>query len=192
MSRRAKKRRQGKREPNGRLSRRKVEVVNRQEMTEQEARSVAIAARMRRTGLGEELVAINEAGRPNAGTVHGVLALTGAITLDQYEAGEWYLAKRDAYLKAILAKGTAIEPPSPSYKVDDTGGYLAWCKATRETWAAVLDIVQEASTASRSPIASALDVILCRQQEVHHLLGDLRIGLNAIHRAFLAGRRKAA
>ena len=178
------KRMQGHREPNGRLSRRRVHVREREEMTQREAQSVAIAARMRHTGLPEEVVSLNHAGRPNAGTVHGIMCLRGDISRAQWDAAEWWIGKRIAVLRAI-------EPPAQ--RTGEAGGgtfdedrYAEWCRSARETWAAVLDCIQEASTETRSPLMAALDVILWRGEYAGHLVGDLRIALNAIHRRFLS------
>lgn len=180
----------GKREPNGRLSRRVVHVREREDMTTREAQSVVIAARMRHTGLSEEAVSINHAGRPNAGTVHGIMYLRGELSRLQFEAAEWYIGKRAAWLRAVDAPGQHTGPSSRGEF--DPDRHAEFCAQAIKAWQTVLDCIQDASTETRAPLASALDVILVRQQHMDHMVGDLRIALNAIHRRFLQGLRKAA
>lgn len=184
------------REPNGRLSRRVIHVAERTEMTEREARSVMVAARMKMTGLPEDWVAKGGAGRPDAGTVHGILRLQKmlddktphGLSAHQWDAAEWFIAARRNYLKAILAR-TGQGGEGPSHGMPDSDSYIDWCERATSTWQRVLSVIGEESVRSRTPIMSALDVMLLRQQHLDHLVGDLRIGLNAIHREFLAGRK---
>lgn len=190
MKKKGQKRMQGNREPNGRLSRRKAHVADR--MTEEafENQRVVLEARARHTGLPAYLVAINEAGRPNAGSVHGIMCLRKELSREQWDAAEWWIGKRAAWLRAIE---TPHQETGPSAGGDhDPERHAAFCRRAREEWSAILSCVQEASTETRSPLAAALDVFLTRQQHVEHMAGDLRIVLNAIHRRFLAARRKAA
>jgi len=178
----------GIREPNGRLSRRVVYARERDEMNERDAQSVVIAARMRHTGLPEAAVSLNHAGRPNAGTVHGIMCLRGDLTREQFDAAEWWIGKRGAWLRAIDASDTAGAGPGGDFDPDK---HAEFCRAARETWQAVCDCIQTASTENRSPLASALDVFLVRGHHLNHLVGDFRLALNALHRRFLAGKRGA-
>lgn len=175
------------REPNGRASRRIADVASRELRNAKDAMSVAVAARIRHTGLSEEAVSINAAGRPNAGTVHGVMALRGELTREQWEAAEWYIGKRTAWLRSIQAATVPVGevPPGPR----DEAAYAAWCRSIAETWAAVQDCLRDCAVEARSPVQAALDVILLRDQHMPHMVGDLRLALNAIHRRFLAGRK---
>jgi hypothetical protein len=145
---------------------------------------------MRHTGLPEEVVSMNEAGRPNAGTLHGIMCLRGEITRDQWDAAEWYIGKRTAWLRAIEASerqtGSAIAGEF------DEEEYATWCAKARETWAAIQACIQLSMAEQRAPLAAALDVLLLREHYVIDLVGDLRLVLNAIHRRFLQAARKAA
>lgn len=185
-----KKRKPGHREPNGRLSRRIVHLQAREEMTQREAQSVAIAARMRHTGLPEEVVSLNVAGRPNAGSVHGVMCLRGEISREQWDAAEWWIGKRAAWLRAIDAPHWDIGTPPAGDS--DPDRHAQFCKHAIEQWAAITDCIQTASTDTRSPLAAALDVFLVRGHHLNHMAGDLRLALNAISRRFLAQQRRAA
>lgn len=173
----------GHREPNGRLSRRTIHVREREEMTIREAQSTVIAARMRHTGLPEGACSVNDAGRPNAGTVHGVMCLQGELSRPQWDAAEWYIGKRAAWLRAIDAPGQATG--SSSSGTIDEDRHAEFCAQAIRSWQAAIDCIQSASTEVRTPLAAALDVILVRQQQVGHMIGDLRVALNAIHRRFL-------
>jgi len=166
-------------------------------MSADEAKSVVIEARVRH-GVPRMLADLQDAGRPNPGTLHGKMRLRGmlikgrtdqdpgAINADQFAAAEWYLGKRLAYLRAIGAERVAYDEPSGI----GTGGITI--TEANDEWRKVLRVLQDVSTEHRAPIVAAFDTILVRQTFVQSLVGDLRIGLNAIHRTFLAGQRRAA
>jgi len=181
------------REPNGRASRRKEHIMERNEMTEREAKAPAIAARMRRTGLSEIYVdGKPETGKPNVGTPQGLLFMTGYITLDQWTAAEWYLHRRNEYLQAVKAPGAQFQPHEEIIS-SDPAAYARWCENAKAVWAGIRNCLHRASIEARSPIAAAFDHVLERSGEgLVHMYGDLRIGLNAILREFLMARRDAA
>jgi hypothetical protein len=172
------------------LSRKRIDVREREEMTTKEAQSVVIAARVRHTGLSEAAASLNEAGRPNAGTLHGIMCLRGEITRDQWDAAEWYIGKRTAWLRAIEASEQRTGSTTGGDVDEDR--YAEWCAKARETWAAVQACIQQSMAEQRAPLAAALDVLLLRQQYVIDLVGDLRLVLNALHRWFLRAAAKAA
>ena len=175
------------REPNGRLSRRAADVRDRDYRNAQEAMSVAVAARARHTGLPEDVVSRNVAGQPNAGTVHGVMTLRHEMTREQWEAAEWYIGTRSAWLRSIQARDTS--PGQYPSGEPDEAAYARWCRSIAETWDAVQDCLRDCAVEARSPVQAALDVMLLRNQHMPHMVGDLRLALNAIHRRFLGGRR---
>lgn len=161
-------------------------------MSVKEAQSVMIKARMRHTGLTETQVAHNEAGKPNAGNIHGIMCLRGELSNDQWHAAEWFLGTRASYLRSIETHDEMLktgEGPSPSTNDD---AHAEWCAAMKKRWDALRNCIQAASIEQRSPIMSAIDVMLVRGHYLPHQSGDLRIGLNAIHREFLQGRRNRA
>lgn len=186
----------GMREPNGRLSRRIVDRAARNDMTEKEARSVVVEARMKHTGLPEEMVTKGGGGSPDAGTVHGMLRLmneldkkaVAGISYDQWRAAETFLQIRRGYLSSILAK-TGVKGKG-QHGAEDSQDYIDWCRRAADRWNQLLACIQEVSIRHRSPIMAALDVLLIRQQHLDHMVGDLRIALNAIHRTFLEGQGK--
>lgn len=168
----------GAREPNGRLSRRVVHAKEREEMTQREAQSVAIAARMRVFGLTEA-----QARGQDGGTVIGRMHHAKELTSDQVEAGFVYLEARNAYHRAIgVASDTGVAP-LPEAK--GSGTYEEFCEAAIKRWTAVTDVLTCVMVEVRSPApAAALDNFVVRDMYVEHLVGDLRIALNALHRHF--------
>jgi hypothetical protein len=189
MPSRPKARKHGHREPSGRLSRRKLDVKNRAFLekteTEAEAKSVGIAARIRH-GIPAHLADLSDAGRPNVGTLQGKMHLMGELDRDQWQAAEWFLGRRLSWLRAIDASPVY----APSERTGEGEG-VPLHEAISE-WRIVTNVLQDASTQSRAPILAAFDVILVRQLMVDHMVGDLRLGLNAIQRAFLQGRQRRA
>lgn len=196
------------REPNGRPSRRVIHVGERREMTEREAKKVGVEARMRMTGLPADLAGLNQAGMPNAGTAHGVMRLLGIeaekadrplgpgmLSGPQWSAAEWWLGRRANWLRAIDAPGrTTVEEPRPDAVALDgmsdeerrAALRAGWDKVATE-WAAIKACLRDASVEARSSVEAAFDVILVRNCEMPHMVGDLKIGLNALHRRFLGG-----
>lgn len=175
-----------KRQPDGRPRPRE-----RQQMTEREAKSVALEARCRHLALPEELADVAVAGGPNAGTIHGALRLRNVLTTDeQWAAAEWYIGMRASWLRAIQAPGRVSEPPDGPGR-DDPDAYAEWCRSMRRGWERILDCLNRVGVEHRSPVLAAVDEILINEQDRPHLYGDLRLGLNAIHRHFLAASRSA-
>lgn len=193
MARRGRKRKLINREPNGRASRRKEDVKVYQEMTEREAKSIGIEARMRRTGLPEHLVdGKPETGKPNIGTQQGYLCLMGYIDVDQWAAAEWYCHRRNEYLQAVKAPGAQWQRHDEPVS-SDPDAYGRWCDSAKAAWVAIRSCLQRVSIEARSPVLAAFDHILDRQTErLPHMVPDLRLGLNAISREFLVGKRAAA
>lgn len=161
-------------------------------MTAAEAMSVAIDARVRHTGLPPDVVSHNRAGEPNAGDIHGRLCLMKCITKAQWDAAEYFMGVRSAYLRSIqAASDTRATGPAESSAADEDA-YADWCRRQKARWSAIMECLSEASIANRSPIIDAFDKVLVRGYWLDHMIGDLRIGLNAIHRDFLSTARQAA
>jgi len=168
----------GIREPNGRLSRRVVYAREREDMNEREARSVAIAARMRVFGLTEAQAKAQE-----GGTVIGRMRHSRELTADQVEAAFSYLEARNAYHRAIGAVSDTGRAPLPETKGEGT--YEEFCEGAIKRWNAITEALSCVMVELRSPSpVSALDNFVVRDVYVAHLVGDLRVALNALDRHF--------
>ena len=180
------------REPNGRISRRAADVREMDEMTAAEAKVVMIEARRRHTGLPDCYLDLHDAGRPNAGTLHGIMHLRGEIDRDQWRAAEWYLGRRSDYLRAISAPEREVYVDVPP-GTGDPDKHATWATRVRERWTEVIGCIADASIRHRQPLAAALDLILVRQQYLDHMIRPLRIALDALDERFLrAARARAA
>lgn len=184
LRRAVRKRMAGLREPNGRLSRRKAEVERRTAETEREAMATAVEARMRVFGISEA-----DARRQEGGTVIGRMYQAGKLTIDQMRAAERYGEVRNAYHRAIGA-------PSDTGKQEGGAGgsdYAAFCAGARRDWSAMMAALQAICQELRSPAPlSALDQFVVKDMHVSHMVGDLRVALNGLHRHFAMGRKVAA
>lgn len=171
------------RERNGRISRRLIDRSRAREMSPDEAKSVAIAARARHSGLPEHYLDLTDAGRPNAGTVHGLLHLRSRLDYDQWRAAEWYCGTRLAWLRSIHAKDVPTGPPPRDGSDDD--GYAEWCVSIRATWDKLQGTISRASVATRQPLRQAL-ASLQASEPIAHLVPALRLALDVIHAEFLS------
>lgn len=187
------KRKTGKREPNGRLSRQKADVAVRVQESEADVKSVVINARLRQGVPLKWADTLAEVGRPNVGTIYGLMRLRGELDEDQFQAALKYIQKRQDWLRAIKAQGGSVYCESPSAaSLDDPRAYEAWYAKTKETWLDILDVFQELSNVTRSPIKAAVDQFCVVGHYVEHMVGDLRLGLNALDRYFSKAEKKAA
>jgi hypothetical protein len=187
-----KKRKRGPREPNGKPSRKKADVSARKQESEMDVLSEPLEARARIYGLEKAVFGERRVGEPNANTHHGLLYFQRFIDRAQWNAAGWYLERRDARLRAVCAPGNAILREGPSHDMTDSESYERWVAEITELWSEIIDCLQQCSIVHRSPIISAFDVILDRSKIVPHMMGDLRYGLNAIDRRFIACDRARA
>jgi hypothetical protein len=172
------------RHPSGQIKRTRSE-------RKEETMSPAITARQRQFG-----VTAAQANDPALGSAIGRLRRAGEITEAQYEAGVEYAKLKERYSRAILAGGLG----SPA-DLDRGGGhdnrdgtderYVASCRSAYDGMAAARQALAEAD-----PLAQrAVDLWVIENQEVHRVIGDLRLGLNALARLFRVSewmREKAA
>jgi hypothetical protein len=172
------------RDSKGRIERR---YYDGNDMTAREARSVAIQARVRVFGISPELASIDA--QVNAGSVIGRMRLQGSLTADQWDALDWWLRQRDAYLRAILAKREGSSGAGPGNGGEDTDGYAEWCEDKIKLWDEIRDVIQDMANETRAQLFAALDYIAVKDIYLPHLEGPLRYAANAIHRRFLQGRR---
>lgn len=194
MGKRGPKPKSGARLPNGRLSRKKPDIMNRligeHDKEERETMRPAIEARHRHHGYDAKT-----AKDQMAGSFVGRLRMGGEITDQQYQAAILYF---DCYHEMQIAVGGP--KPTGAVNLNATKGLPGPENVERSTkalvdWRAAEKAVQERQSELRGQgaVYAALDYCVIRDQEQIHMLGWLREGLNALARHFRIGdRRKAA
>lgn len=192
MGKRGPKRKPGNREPSGRLSRKAGDRKDLAAREEDENRSVAVEARVRRHGIKK-----TEALDQRAGSVIGRWQMYGIISKPQYEAALQY--QSDAYRYSIMAGG-----PKPANAQDlnavhgfdgaDPDKRLQQDRHIRAQFDGALRVVVEATLTNDGDPAGALAAVVMRDEgdEKKHA-GDLRVALNALARYYgITGMRKSA
>lgn len=182
------KRKAGKREPNGRLSRRGDDVLTRRrdalDREERDMISTGTVARERVFGVKPE-----HSRDQLAGSVVGRLCLTEQISRTQYDAAVCYLEAWHANLIAIQA----ATPPYPNaIDLNATKGRasrpenVARAQRSVQAWRAARNAVQERQNELRGAgnLFGALDHCVLRDHDHPHLVGSLREALNALARFY--------
>jgi len=186
MGKRGPRRHDGRRERNGQLSRRQEHASQRQleglDQDERNTLSVALDARERVFGIDPRHVRDQK-----AGTAVGRYCLQGLITQAQYDAAVLYIESRNRYLRAIDA------PPQPgAVDLNATRGrpvFVENADLVRQ-WKATHMAAERAirekqiEIGRRGNLQGAIGVILFRDVEMEHCLGDLRIALNALSKHY--------
>lgn len=154
--------------------------------TSEDVMRAGVSARMRLHGLTDE-----QARSQEGGSVIGRLLIGKEISVDQARAAERYSEVRNAYQRAIGATPESGTPPPPPLFESGGGSFEAFCESAKAAQRALQNCLQSIVAEARSynPIA-ALDVFITRDTFAAHLLGDLRIALNALHRHFTQERRR--
>jgi len=187
---RGRKRKTGKREPNGKLSRRTSERQARRTVDEQAAMHVAKEARQRVFGISVEA-----SGTELAGTVCGRLLLQGSLTQQQMDAAK-------AFADTYAGYQRAMDSPRPPKAVEIGGatgrGSLLdvspeQAKLARKRWDAAVRVLVEANMYHRAAtLYAAADYLVLRDEMHGHMVGDLRLALNALARHYGLVARRAA
>lgn len=163
-----------KRTKSGRISQAKDSYVD---------NAAGFALRMRVFGLSEA-----DARDQKAATYVGRLCLLGrkettdGITEAQYEAAMAYREAYEAFQRAVKSPdalrtgvGGASGPEAPEY--------AQWCQRQIEKWDGIKKAVQLEQGYHENRGANmwaALDYLVGRDEQHPHMIGDLRLGLNAI------------
>lgn len=181
-------RNKGKREPNGKLSRKAEHVQERRTIDEEAAMSVAKDARIRVHDVSSE-----NAGTELAGSVIGRLYLRGEINSDQLRAAMIFSQAYADYQRAVDSprppKAVNIDGASGSTPVDMDAKRA---NRARSEWGSMIGILQLANNAHRhAAVYAACDYIVLRDTDLPHLLPSMRLGLNAIARAYGLAERAA-
>lgn len=184
----------GKREANGRLSRKKPDIMKRligeHDKEERETMRVGIEARNKHYGYDAKA-----AKDQKAGSFVGRLAMSGEISVQQLDAAIRYC---EVYHEMQIAIGG----PKASGAVDlnATKGMPGPENVERSTkaladWRRAVGAVQERQNQLRGggALIAALDNCVLRDEAHLHMVGWLREGLDALSRHFRIGeKRKAA
>jgi hypothetical protein len=123
-----------------------------------------------------------------AATVVGRLRLMGqrtggGIGEPQYQAAVEYKAQSDAYRRALSAPDSLRNASRAGIGAVDEAEHARWCKAVIAKYEASQRIVshEQCVLANRGmALFAALDHMVLRDQHYDHLVGDLRIALNAL------------
>ena len=159
----------------------------RAEMTEAEAKSVGVQARMRVFGISED--AANTNAQINAGTAIGRMHFVKALTQDQLDTAVWFSRERASYLRAIQARGEASPSDGVVSYAEDSDSYEKWVKAKRQLWQEIQETLRELQNTYRADYPKILDWVLVRDIELPHFRSDLLVALNALHNRFLRGKK---
>lgn len=170
------KRKNGPREPNGRVNRAWLTT-----QTEKAAMETAVDTRKRLFGLSE-----TDAKQGFAGSVVGRMVLANVLRRDQYDAAKRYLEVSNAYQRAIGAVPDFTQPREGFATSDDPDkAWKAFCGHARRAYSDMMGVLRDLMQEQRSPASlSALDVFLVKDCHEESLVGSLRVALNALGRHF--------
>ncbi len=171
----------GPREPRGRLSRKAGDKQVHRSVDEQSAMQVAKEARQRMFGVSEA-----DSATELAGTVPGRLLLTKEIVRFQYDASVAFGTAHARYLRAIDA------PPGPrAVEIGRASGRnlngdmtKEQCERAIAQWDAAKRVLVEANYYHPGSIYAACEQFELRNQFFPHMLGDYRVGMNALARHY--------
>lgn len=150
----------------------------------------AIETRQRLFGLSEK-----DARDQKAATVLGRLYLTGELGKKpgcdaMWDAAQDLLRLRDAYLRAIKAPDALKNATGSGGGVDETERYATWCRQAIARYEACMAAVvaENAIHANRGAnLVAAIDYLVFRDANLPHMVGDVRIALNAVAHHLTAG-----
>lgn len=197
MGRRGPKRKAVARQQNGQPSRSKGALDARAKQAregldkeQQDMIAVGIEARQRVFGLPPTI-----SRDQMAGSALGRYCLQGHISRVQYDAGVQYLADCEAYSRAIGAPGIPRAVDLNRIGGKDNHENVTKARAAMARYDAMVKAVRAKQTeiGNMGNIFGALDTVIRRDVQLEHLVGDLRIGLNALARHYgVDGGRAAA
>jgi len=176
------KRKSGKREPNGRLSRKTADV---------QVRDRAEVAAVDWDTMGTALLARHRVHKVDpmnlkdqkAGTAIGRYCLQGVVSQAQYDAAMAYLEERESYLQSIQAPR---QPGAVDLNATRGQSVAAENVARAQRLSAAVEATDDAIMAKQIEIGNtgnlfgALNAVLVMDVQLDHLLGDLRTALNAL------------
>jgi hypothetical protein len=155
----------------------------------------AIALRMRVFGLTEK-----EARDQKAATYVGRLCLAGlrnntdGISPAQYDAAVAYLEARQNFKRAVKSPDALATGNGGASGVEGPG-YDEWCQRAVRKWEAIQTAIQTEQGFHENRGANmyaAVNYLLERDEQMPHMIGDLRLALNAVgHHLGMISRERA-
>ena len=146
-----------------------------------------ILTRMRLFGLSEV-----DARDQKASTFIGRLQLTKAISQAQYDAAQEYLSVYEAFQRAIKSPD-ALRSSHGGGDQGESPNYANWCRGAiaRKEAADKAIMDEQCILANRGRnLFAAVDYLITRNEEHHHLVGDCRLALNALVHHFSGSKRR--
>lgn len=146
-----------------------------------------ILTRMRLFGLSEV-----DARDQKASTFIGRLQLTKAISQAQYDAAQEYLSVYEGFQRAVKSPD-ALRSSSGGGDQGESPTYANWCRGAiaRKEAADKAIMTEQCLYDNRGRnLFAALDYLVCRNEEHHHLVGDCRLALNALVHHFGGSKRQ--
>jgi len=175
------KRKPGKRDASGRLSRSHDETIARHaavhDQQERETLEVGLSARVRVWGIDPKM-----SRSQMAGSVVGRLCLTGELSREQYDAAQSWLSDLRNWRQCIAAPRIGAVDLNAirggGTEIESEVWYRRCCERMKEARAAI----QQAQNALqlRANLWAPLDLMVGEDRSVLHLVGDLRLALNAL------------
>lgn len=163
-----------KRTPSGRASRAGAQPANME----------AILLRMKMFGLSEK-----DARNQKAATFLGRMNLMdkkALISDAQYDAAIAYLELRDKYMRAISAPDASKQSGGATAGMS-SDDHANWCQTQKARYDAAIEAVRFEQSLHENRGANmyaALDYIVVRDEQHWHMVGDVRLALNALAHHF--------
>lgn len=168
------------REPNGRPSRKAKDPPSK----------LALEVRARMTGLSIERAHDQQAGQW-LGRLHMAYQAwhkkdrnddkqqpSQSISTGQYHALLSYQTLHNNYLKAVGAPGAVYDGGGQGLGDEDAAE--TWARHSKAKYKAAREVIQTAQNSSQGNLWAALDHCVIQEQQMPHMIGDLRVLANAL------------
>jgi len=152
---------------------------------------VALLARMKIFGMSAS-EALSKDAADNLGRLHIAWKRNNStgISVKQYDAAERYREVFNDYRKAYCSPSAYYEKAG-SIGASDPDSYSAWVLRAKQAYSDARGAIDEAQLeAGNGNLYAAVQFMLEQDQYFPHMLGDIRLGCNALHRHFFTRKRK--
>lgn len=140
-----------------------------------------ILTRMRLFGLSEA-----DARDQKASTFVGRLRIMNVLSQPQYEAAVQFFTLHDRYKRAIAAPD-GFKSSGGAGGGEETDSHAAWCRSMIVQHDKAIGAVraeQNLHVNRGGNLYAALDYVVCRDEQMWHMVGDARLALNALAHHF--------